>query len=240
MQDWISKEFLIAICISLAIALVSVILVPPYHPPQTQQAESGQKANNSLETQNDSKDAKNRNDDASEYWTILGRRLKITDTLLVLFTFTLWWATRKLVIGSEDAAKRQLRSYVFLGYSPLEFCDKRATFTLKMSNVGKMPGFIKEVGYAFVVRDSLPKRRRDADWTWKALEWDLAIPADGKQDITPLQSEAGEHFFIAYIQYQDIFAKQTHTSWMGMHIRPDAAPEERTARAGGDIWNDWD
>lgn len=33
--------------------------------------------------------------------------------LLVLATFALWWATRKLVLGAESTAEQQLRAYVF-------------------------------------------------------------------------------------------------------------------------------
>jgi hypothetical protein len=39
------------------------------------------------------------NDEASEYWTNFGHHLKITDTLLVLFTFAPWWATQGLWDG---------------------------------------------------------------------------------------------------------------------------------------------
>jgi hypothetical protein len=91
-----SKEFLWAICISLAIALISVLLSPPYQPPYTQQVEPEQQTNQSLEGQQNSNKSKppvdnggthklqNGDNDGSEYWSILGRKLKITDTLLVL------------------------------------------------------------------------------------------------------------------------------------------------------------
>jgi hypothetical protein len=95
MLDWISKEFLIAICVSLAIALVSILLAPPYQPRQSQQIENEQQTERGLESQQNGSDlkspmeprrdndAQNRNDDASEYWTILGRRLKITTRSLL-------------------------------------------------------------------------------------------------------------------------------------------------------------
>lgn len=64
--------------------------------------------------------ANNRGDEGTEFWPALfGYRLKITDTLLVLFTFGLFCATiylyratRDLVVGAEETAKRQLRAYV--------------------------------------------------------------------------------------------------------------------------------
>ena len=58
-------------------------------------------------------------DETSEFWTVNGRRLKVTDSLLVVFTFLLfvatvllWWSTNRLVRGAEDTAERQLRAYV--------------------------------------------------------------------------------------------------------------------------------
>jgi hypothetical protein len=56
----------------------------------------------------------------TEFWPPFhGYRLKVTDTLLVAFTFLLFWATlalwlstRRLVKGAEATAKRQLRAYV--------------------------------------------------------------------------------------------------------------------------------
>lgn len=51
--------------------------------------------------------------EGSEFWpSIFGYSVKVTDSLLVLFTFLLWLATRGLVKGAEDTAQRQLRAYV--------------------------------------------------------------------------------------------------------------------------------
>lgn len=87
-----SNAFLLALCIALAIALISVSLSSyPFD----------QRPNINVE-------------EASEYWTVFGRRLKITDVLLVLATFALYWATRNLVLGAEKTAERQLRAYVFM------------------------------------------------------------------------------------------------------------------------------
>lgn len=59
-------------------------------------------------------------DQGTEYWPpFWGIHLKITDSLLALFTALLFFATvrlyvatRNLVTGAEDTAKRQLRAYV--------------------------------------------------------------------------------------------------------------------------------
>lgn len=50
----------------------------------------------------------------NESWpAFFGYRVKVTDSLLVLFTFLLWLATRNLVKGAEKTSERQLRAYVF-------------------------------------------------------------------------------------------------------------------------------
>ena len=66
--------------------------------------------------------AENAGEEGTEFWpTFLGLRLKITDTILALFTaglffatYALWLATRNLVRGADKTAERQLRPYVSL------------------------------------------------------------------------------------------------------------------------------
>jgi hypothetical protein len=124
MLNWISKEFLIAVCGALIIALISLWPAPPYKTLQTPKVETKQQAHGGQESLQDGNKAKatvtgrgddnasNGGEEASEYWTLLGRRLKITDTLLVIFTFTLWWSTRGLVNESKESSQRQLRAYI--------------------------------------------------------------------------------------------------------------------------------
>jgi hypothetical protein len=65
-------------------------------------------------------EGKHGEEEGTEFWpAFLGYRLKITDTLLVLFTLGLFWATwflhrstKRLVTGAEQTAERQLRAYV--------------------------------------------------------------------------------------------------------------------------------
>jgi hypothetical protein len=59
-------------------------------------------------------------EEGTEFWPPLwGYRLKVTDTMLVVFTFlrflatlALYRATRNLVLGAKKASERQLRSYL--------------------------------------------------------------------------------------------------------------------------------
>src|SRR5579872_5099064 len=158
MLDWISKEFLLAIIGSLAIALIALSLGgPPYQTPQGPQIEAKQQADSGHESQEDGKNPKapvtsrgndstgHGSEEASEYWTIplLNRRLKITDTMLVLFTFTLWWSTRALVKESKDSSKKSLRAYVVAKVRDIELEGPEnaiyVALSIEIKNTGQTP-----------------------------------------------------------------------------------------------------
>jgi hypothetical protein len=159
-----SNAFLIALCIALTIALLSVSLSPQSPFNQRPNINAEQNSSESVESQRNSNNLTapvntasqdNRNngsDQASEFWTIFGHRLKITDTLLVLFTFTLWWATLGLVSGADETAERDLRAYVLLedtffiyaGEAPrIDSPDREFTdvHKLRIKNFGQTPAF---------------------------------------------------------------------------------------------------
>jgi hypothetical protein len=58
--------------------------------------------------------------EGTEFWPPFhGYRLKVTDTLVAVFTallfaatIALWWSTRRLVKGTDKTAERQLRAYI--------------------------------------------------------------------------------------------------------------------------------
>jgi hypothetical protein len=73
-------------------------------------------------------DTEKGSDEASEFWLVLGRKVKITDCLLVIFTallfgatVMLWWHTRRLVVGAERTAETQLRAYVAIRENNVQF-----------------------------------------------------------------------------------------------------------------------
>jgi hypothetical protein len=67
--------------------------------------------------------------EGTEFWPpIFGYRLKVTDTLVALFTallfiatWLLWLATKKLVLGAENTAERQLRAHVYFKDAKVEY-----------------------------------------------------------------------------------------------------------------------
>jgi hypothetical protein len=119
-------------------------------PPKTPQINSQQKSDGGLKTQSQTTDqkgaptpapaaspenapsvaapksqwdARHSEQEGTEFWPpFFGLRLKITDSLLALFTFFLfvatwflYWSTRDLVEGADRTAKAQLRAYVHYG-----------------------------------------------------------------------------------------------------------------------------
>jgi hypothetical protein len=89
--------------------LTCVAFAQSQEPQKTPDVKTEQQPKQTIKTQRQSDDAitfvqessqpktESRGDEATEFWTIMGRRLKVTDTLLVLFGCLLWWATRDLV-----------------------------------------------------------------------------------------------------------------------------------------------
>jgi hypothetical protein len=120
-----------------------------------------------------------RPDDATEYWDVVGHRLKITDTLLAIFTLALvlvglWQgemlrrtvaATRK----SADALPAVERAYIFVRPSfsnpglalDAEQRSVYRSFTgvFTLINYGRTPAIIQSVHARLAVGDDLPERR---------------------------------------------------------------------------------
>ncbi len=153
-----NNEFWIALCIALAIALLAVSLSSKSPFNQRPEINSKQNSSESIEAQKNTGNAEtpveatsqhNRyegGNEVSEYWTIFGHRLKITDSLLVVFTFTLWWATRALVFGADETAERQLRAYIFIDGGSIEIkrTDRGRIFLtgfVQFKNFGQTPAY---------------------------------------------------------------------------------------------------
>src|ERR1700733_4819113 len=141
------NTFLIAISVSLLIIVAALFNALVQHPPYAPNVKPEHQSKNSLQAhQSDDKqqktgdgtstfapkvlsesterkrqsEANDGEQEGTEFWpTIFSVRLKITDTLVALFTallffatLALWWATRGLVVGADETARRQLRAYI--------------------------------------------------------------------------------------------------------------------------------
>lgn len=126
-------------------------------------------------------------EEASEYWVILWRRVKITDTLLVLFSFLLfigtmllWLSTRKAADAaklSADALASAERAHLFVRVTSqnvelivtnaarLDLSAEwdsgtvpRIQITYVIKNFGKTPAILKEINHALEPMVDLPTK----------------------------------------------------------------------------------
>jgi hypothetical protein len=197
-----------------------------------------------IESKNSSPENKNGAANQVHYYhwplSLLCGEMKLTDLLLAFFTYTLavigWFGLR----STEQIAETLERAYVFHGYTPFQFRGDQATFTLRMSNSGRMPAGIKKVSGKFLARSNLPTRRDGADWVWEIIPYDYIVKPGGNADIRGFLSLRGNHIFVTSIEYEDLFTRRIHTCWMAIHISPSNPIGEQISRAGGDTWNEWD
>ena len=148
-----------ALCISVLVAVAFFAsysgnsLRPSY---QADRIESVEPANNPAMAQrqsafNDksSKNNKNSEQKGTEFWPpILGYSLKVTDTLVAIFTaflffatLALWLSTKGLVEGDKKTAERQLRAYIHIDDVKISMVRQEYDKTIKIAikNFGLTP-----------------------------------------------------------------------------------------------------
>lgn len=150
-------------------------------------------------------------------------------------TDKLWGITDQTLKSAERNLEATERAYIFHGYDPLQHRGNQAKLVLKMVNVGRMPGRIVEVGWKFLAQTELPPTREGRDWGWEVIPHDFIVRPGQAPMIRTFLSLEGDHVFVTYIIYEDLFSRKHHTTWMGMRIRPG----EPETQAGGAAWNDW-
>jgi len=76
-------------------------------------------------------------------WIDTDRVIAIFTVILGTVTFFLWLATRKLVRGAEQTAKRQLRAYVFIHDGVITLINNDTTIMahITLKNFGATPGY---------------------------------------------------------------------------------------------------
>jgi hypothetical protein len=164
----------------------------------------------------------------TEFWApFYGYRLKVTDTLLVAFTFllfnatiALWWSTRRLVRGAEKTAERQLRAYVGIlsGHLAVEIIDGIMVpkATLRIRNFGQTPAYDVSCNAGIENASNFSKTRRKLN------------PVSGKSIIFPQSDQramfSGEFneppgqgkistFIFGCITYKDAFRQRRRTNF---------------------------
>jgi len=176
------------------------------------------------------------NEDGTEFWpSFHGYRIKVTDSLLAIFTFLLaiftlllWCSTRALAKGADDTAKRQLRAYVAAKPIALSFFGSTVpvTATVQITNHGITPAFNVE-SYACVnilpfplpANSGLPELPKSPSRF--VLHANAEISSYATADRSFSQKEIadlvdGNHFRIyvyGRIKYVDIFRIQRTTTF---------------------------
>jgi hypothetical protein len=169
-------------------------------------------------------------DESSEFWTISGRRVKITDTLLVVFTFVLsvatvflWLSTRRLVKGAENTAERQLRAYVFSERARIEdaFSPKGGSVLVVIKNFGQTPAYDHSVTFDYLLvgkgercpanepRQTALSRGHMAPSVPKGIN--ISLRAWGSGERAALESGDQILYVFGRIRYTDAFEKRRST-----------------------------
>jgi hypothetical protein len=178
-------------------------------------------------------------DKASEYWAIVGHRLKITDTLLAAFTFALcligWWQGRQLkrtVAHMEGANETQLRAYVhqqIVGWRGINNgralglhlapVNKGQTPARNAWNVGtiKILPFPLPADFDFPL-PTTPVTQRVAVWPSESngskgwIVADCPFSASELEEITTVDAKRRAWAY-GILTYEDIFGKERHTRY---------------------------
>jgi hypothetical protein len=171
----------------------------------------------------------NTTEQGNEYWPIFfGVRIKITDSLLCLFTLFLWWSTRRLVSGAESTAERQLRAYCLVAKAEITNIElgkqPKAIITIKNSGQTPAKNFwqIAVMGY-----DAFPTEKLGNPDFRKAKKVEHPLPPQGyftieiplsepirvQQHIDDLVSGGAAIYVVGEVRYKDAFGKKRITKY---------------------------
>jgi hypothetical protein len=187
----------------------------------------------------------------TEFWSPLsGYRLKITDTMLVavtlllfLATLALYFATKRLVQGTDETAKKQLRAYVGIPKieSVFEYADRanlsRVLYHAHVENFGQTPALKCRAQIVPVICPPQEVDTRNFEWPpepEELLSRFTIFPraSAGSVEVAVSMDDLVRVFRdeIAYIshvrcEYVDIFEK-SHTTATGLQMLVRINPRE--------------
>ncbi len=147
----------------------------------------------------------------SEYWPpLFGYKVKITDSLLVIFTLLLWIATRGLVTGAEKTAKRQLRAYMCLENIVYERNELPLLY-LRIKNFGNTPAH--NIRFIWWLENEEPVTAPVCPRTMKPKPIGMFGPGQTLSVIMPDEQPNGKSWVIGLIDYEDIFGNWWTTTF---------------------------
>jgi hypothetical protein len=180
--------------------------------------------------------------EGTEFWPpVFGYRLKVTDTLVTVFTallffatLALWLSTRALVRGAEDTAERQLRAYVFLDGINLrrfDISDKTQwNIQIAWKNTGgtRTRRFVAKVSHDLLDLSKQPLETFDFHDELDAQTFHGLIGPNQSVNPPPIPV-ADIHVFSAFgddmalliwgwAEYQDVFSDATHRTEFGFRV----------------------
>ncbi len=174
--------------------------------------------------------------EASEYWSILGRRIKITDTFIALFTgllvvgtLLLWWSTHRSVRIAERALAELERPVVVfeipdagLDQSGNEYRLAGRRVQYQCANYGRTPALLTELlvkhcaldkgGFPDPVEPAKERGRELPSGCISAaghpyIEGDAAMKIYGLDILRDGEINRTSLYFIGYVGYRDIFGR---------------------------------
>ena len=143
---------------------------------------------------------------------------------IACFTLTLWLATHKLWLASENTAKRQLRAYVFVVNAERISHHVPALGTrFEVKNTGQTPAYdvFISIGAKFdgLLLTSPPPKLKKEDYSFaigpgKSITHTMiADPVLAPDEMEAINHDAGKLFIIGRIDYRDTFGQVQYTEF---------------------------
>lgn len=193
-------------------------------------------------------EASQKDDEGTEFLpSFYGYRVKITDFLLALFTFLLWWSTQRLVKGAERTARVQLRAYIGVTDAEITIVDDIIKFSVFYTNCGQTPAinvivkteeFIQDTNKA--VENILFKTPFNSGSVSNGTKHSLTGNIDSNLWIEyreRIENGSVMLMIVGNIYYEDIFKKHHYTNYrffMGGRVGTRALPSLAYSDKGND------
>jgi hypothetical protein len=156
-----------------------------------------------------------RQEKANEDWWLTKSTIWLAawTTILAIFTFCLWLATRNLVREDQDTAKRELRAYVALEKMSFEGAGSD-TLVLGIKNFGQTPA--QDVLLYF--NYSVPRPQHGIGESMGPFKGRQMLHPGMGVNFSPASPESCEYFWYwGHITYRDIFNRWWRTNFCYSH-----------------------
>jgi hypothetical protein len=178
-------------------------------------------------------------EEGSEYWPpLLGYRVKVTDSLLALFTLGVWWATWRLVRGADKTAKHELRAYVGVEHVHIEKGEVLASphcGKIVIRNFGKTMAKDMQIWINGVMADGEVTDFPLGDRKSKTVVMPNESIGGLEHEIPVHSNTAAPIYLWGRIEYKDVFKIPHWTKFRFVNYKQDYFP----GTGGGGISIGW-